>query len=252
MTPMALVAEREPMELSEWDPVDYESGEGFDGIRDEYGDVLEELAAEQRTERFNEIKQCHRAFGAINSLPLWHRRNPRPSHRGRVTFLGRGPRPSLVLSQDQLDRERSLHRQRRRVRRLFGSATPLLLRASTDANNAYMLLADALGAFESWGGPKADLHEFDRLEPFVAKAFQRLKSALGLALHKSLLDRARRQLQSALQLITARDRPIPARPGELADHDPPGQIVLASPHVINGPPRLHVAALMRRMEAIPS
>jgi hypothetical protein len=38
---------------------------------------------------------------------------------------------------------------------------------------------------------------------------------------------------------------------DLDDHDPPGHVILASPHVTNGPPRLRVAALMRWTEATP-
>jgi hypothetical protein len=159
--------------------------------------------------------------------------SPTVSHVHRITYHW-----ATVRS---LDRERAASqssRCRRRLRRDFGDGAPWVISAVASAQeNFASQLRHPSGGF---------------YEPQLVESLARLSAVLVIASHQALLARlSRRARRRARRRLRTRCQPPTYNRDDLDGHDPPGQVILASPHLTNGPPRLRVAALMRWTEATP-
>ncbi len=134
-------------------------------------------------------------------------------------------------------------------RRNWAAGRPLssMLTAALSAVDQLWHEVDSDSAFRDDPGPVDD---FEELEPLAEAALRQLKRTLSLRRHSALVAQiSKRERRHLRHLMDLRCLPPPRCQLDPDSDEPPGQVILASPHVTTGPPRLRVAALMRRTEA---
>jgi hypothetical protein len=233
MTPMGLVAEREP------EPMDLRrilSATSLTLFTDSELDELTDKALE-KIGRSPRVEALVRSLLTLDfGLPALDLIRARGLHRRRVCHCGRVTFGWTTVG--ALESERVLNRYNRQLRHHFGSSAPAVERAIANAQ-------------ENFGSqlrhPSGGFHE-----PQLVASLSMLEAVLGVAGHSALLVAVQRRLRRHRRHLRVRCQPPVRRPVDLDQSEPPGQVIVASPHVTNGPPRFHVAALMRRMEAVPS
>jgi hypothetical protein len=234
----AKVAERESMELRRILSATSLTPFADTELDELTGRALETVGQSPRLEEL--VRSLLDLDGGLPAFDLIRARSvpgPTVSHVHRITYHW-----ATVRS---LDRERAVSQNSRCLRRLrrdFGDGAPWVISAVASAQeNFASQLRHPSGGF---------------YEPQLVESLRRLGAVLGLASHQALLARlSRRERRQACRLTGSTPgltRGLDLdRPADLDGHDPPGQVILASPHVTNGPPRLRVAALMRWTEATP-
>jgi hypothetical protein len=143
------------------------------------------------------------------------------------------------------------------VHLLEGAAPPPVTVEVTELEDGlYLLVMTIAGGHLSVSGTREELQALGAtMEAKVTKVANEsergcIETTLAAAGHQGFLIRALQRLRTTLEILLGNRRPA-RRPVDLNSHDPPGQVVIASPHVTNGPPRLRIAALMRWTEATP-
>jgi len=228
---------------------------------DDSGYVEELEKDEGRTERFEALEEQLEALAA--AVPAWTvRRKYRCPvvHRGRITDhrLTRRKAPLRngcmvseqlkdVVRQRKAAEQKAKCRDRRRLHRAYGPAAATVRTATQAACGAVEALWDPESdeGDDGYGSPSRPSYDFDRLEPQAVKALARLADVLAaavkaMALAVICLSRPDRRalLHGRRHAPTLESNCERRRREALPD---PGQILSASPHVTNGPPRLRVA-----------
>jgi hypothetical protein len=222
----------------------------WDFIRDEYEAEITEACAEvdRKLERLRQLEAVLTSLDPGISVRLFAACKPTPvCHRGRVTTPDARNFPGSLsailtkhLNQEAEQNRRADRRGSRRGHRLFGSAMPVVLRSIARAYETYGRLSSLCQTYEFTGPDEVEFRERERAFIFALRALRAVQSraSFEVLLFAQVLKRERRRRHSLLRnhLHNAAFRRT-----DLDVHDPPGQVVIASPHVTNAPPRLRVA-----------
>jgi hypothetical protein len=196
------------------------------------------------------VRELERPLSALTSAGVsrehLHRLQPTLvlRHHGRVTLNQTPPSPGWP-SRELIE---SVKRAALRMARDFGSGAPLVGKAIEDAFAAFGPLWSFIGCLEYLAPDEA---RFSLLLTRAVEALEKLERTLGIARHMALCARVPCRSQKVLILAAARSRPVPSRrTHDLYEHDPPGQVIVTSSHLTNGPPPFPIVAFMRRTEAL--
>jgi hypothetical protein len=135
------------------------------------------------------------------------------------------------------------------MRRMYGSGAAQVITAVGKAHDAVARLwvseGDVLdSSLIWWTGGDGPIYNFDDREPAAVRALRQIERAEDEASHAALLApylsrRERRVLLHGRPCVPTLDNSCQRQCREALPD--PGQVILASPHVTNGPPRLRVA-----------
>ena len=217
------------------------------------------IDVQKQVDRYFELRQSGEGLriACYEHTRFSDRRHPRPViHYGRITL--RHPPFSLETF-------RAKHRARKHApamkspyatlctngwakweRRNWAAGGPLLSMLSTALSAVELLWNEVEDDSASSCDPPGPVDDFEELEPVAEAALRQLKRALGLRRHSAFVARVtKRERRHRRRLMTPRRYPPSCHQREASGDEPPGQVILASPHVTTGPPRPRVAAMRR-------